>query len=385
MSGLAQRIRQAREASAISIEDAERTLRIRGRYLKAIEAGDFAQLPDGPAGRGFVKNYARLLGMDPDEALSQFEAEYGVPIIQLKEDVPPPPERLPQQSEYTRVALPDLRWKGNMPDPKAAELDSQAVSEEIEMGVGVTVPEISRLDGTTGRAVVLRPKSDLRASRSSFRLKRSKVIPGLDSGYDSPKRMSGRPSMYRIDPMMFTPAQKYLPIVGGVLGAIALAAFAYFVLWPAGQSGLAALSGLFAGTGSSTASTNTQPFVPRVTIIAPVAAAPAAATAPAPDAAGTPAPAPDAPRESAVTVAPAPGGGLQIAIDARERVFVKVIIDGSLVFQGLPQLGPNPTWNASRSVVIETANAGAFDVIVNGERRGAPGQRNEKVRITYSL
>lgn len=356
-------------------------MHIRSRYIKAIDAGDFAQLPDGPAGRGFVKNYARFVGLDSEEALSLFEAEYGIPLIHLQEDVPPPPERVPQQSEYTRVAPADLRWKGNMPDRTQSELDSLAVSEDMQMGVGVTVPEISRLDGTTGRAVVIRPTNDLRASKSSFRLKRKKNVQGLDTGYDTPKRMSGRPSMYRIDASIFGRDQKTLQYVGWGVAALAALGLIWFVLLPLVQTGASAVGSGVASvfSGSSTGT----PFVARVTIVAPAGAAiaPLATATVADPAAGVS----DQPFETVVTVAPAPGGGLQLAIDARERAVIKVIIDGTLVFQGIPPLGPNPAWSANKSIVIETGNAGAFEVLINGERRGSPGKRNDKVRITYTL
>lgn len=382
MSGLAKRIREAREAKGLTALDVERAMHIRSRYIKAIDAGDFAQLPDGPAGRGFVKNYARFVGLDSEEALSLFEAEYGIPLIHLQEDVPPPPERVPQQSEYTRVAPADLRWKGSMPDRTQSELDSLAVSEDMQMGVGVTVPEISRLDGTTGRAVVIRPTNDLRASKSSFRLKRKKSVQGLDTGYDTPKRMSGRPSMYRIDASIFGRDQKSLQYLGWGVAALAALGLVWFVLLPLVQTGASAVrdgvASVFSGSATAT------PFVARVTIVAPAGAAIAplaTATVTDPSATGVS----DQPVETVVTVAPAPGGGLQLAVDARERAVIKVIIDGTLVFQGIPPLGPNPAWSASKSIIIETGNAGAFDVLINGERRGSPGKRNDKVRITYTL
>ena len=114
----------------------------------------------------------------------------------------------------------------------------------------------------------------------------------------------------------------------------------------------------------------------RVTVVSPEAAGPGDAIA-TPD--------PNEARTNDVQVSAAPDGGFQLALDAREQAFIKIVIDGNLVFQGLPQLGLNPTWSASRSLVIETGNAGAFDVIVNGARRGTPGQPNEKVRVKYSL
>src|SRR5690349_17915476 len=131
MSDLAQRIRVAREKLGVSIEEAERATKIRRRYIEAIEAGDFDRLPDGPPSRGFIKNYARYLGLDPDQSLNDFEAEVGVPITQVNEVVPPPPSRQPAVSRYTQlIKLPQIRWKGELPPEERAELDMMADAGE---------------------------------------------------------------------------------------------------------------------------------------------------------------------------------------------------------------------------------------------------------------
>jgi transcriptional regulator with XRE-family HTH domain len=398
MSGLAQRIKQAREAKHLTVEDVERALRIRRRYLHAIEAGDFAQLPDGPASRGFVKNYARLVGLDPDESLSLFEAEYGIPEIHLKEDIPPPPEREQQQSEYTRLVLPDLRWKGNIPAPESAELDSEMVSEELEMGTGVTVPEIARLDGATGKAVVMRPARDVQAARSSFRMRGGKRVPGLDTDFDPPKRAVNRPSMKRIGGGWLDQSEDLLRLLG-YIGAALIAIAALAIL--GNTVGVSAFNRISAWLRAPATRPQTDPTpiiinpqapagratLPPITIIAPgvrpasqqIEATPVAPAAATPAVPGVP------PLESVVTVPAAPGGDLSLALDVRERAEIKVTVDGREVFNGAPPLGALPAWSAARSIVIETANAGAFEVTVNGERRGLIGQRDQAVRLTYAL
>jgi transcriptional regulator with XRE-family HTH domain len=407
MSGLAQRIKQAREAKHLTVEDVERALRIRRRYLHAIEAGDFAQLPDGPASRGFVKNYARLVGLDPDESLSLFEAEYGIPEIHLKEDIPPPPEREQQQSEYTRLVLPDLRWKGNIPAPESAELDSEMVSEELEMGTGVTVPEIARIDGTTGKAVVMRPARDVQAAKSSFRMRGGKRVPGLDTDFDPPKRVVARPSMKRLGGGMLDQSEDLLRLLGYLGGGLLALALVLVLANTVGRSALNRLSAWWNAPAARAtpaviritpaAPNGARPTLPPITIIAP-AVRPAAggqieltplAPAAQPPAAVTPA-APGAapavaPLESAITVPPGPGGDLSLALDVRERATIKVTVDGREVFNGAPPLGPLPAWTAARDIVLETTNAGAFEATINGEPRGPLGQREQAVRLTYAL
>ena len=63
--GQGARLRAAREAAGLSVEAVGARLRLSERQVAALEADDHAALPPGPFVRGFVRNYARLLGLDP--------------------------------------------------------------------------------------------------------------------------------------------------------------------------------------------------------------------------------------------------------------------------------------------------------------------------------
>lgn len=72
-------LQQRREELGISLEQAEQETRIRLRYLVAMEAGELEALPDPVVGRGFLRNYARYLELDPEEAAQRFPEEFGQP------------------------------------------------------------------------------------------------------------------------------------------------------------------------------------------------------------------------------------------------------------------------------------------------------------------
>ncbi|MCD4738030.1 MAG: helix-turn-helix domain-containing protein, partial [Anaerolineae bacterium] len=73
--GLGLWLRRAREARNLSVADVEGQLKIRQRYLQALEVGDYAALPGGIQARGFIRNYARFLGLPVEEALARYQAE----------------------------------------------------------------------------------------------------------------------------------------------------------------------------------------------------------------------------------------------------------------------------------------------------------------------
>ena len=70
-----ERLRDAREARGVDLFRVERDTKIRLKYLEALEGGDFADLPGEVYARGFLRNYAGYLGLDPDEMVSEWRTE----------------------------------------------------------------------------------------------------------------------------------------------------------------------------------------------------------------------------------------------------------------------------------------------------------------------
>ncbi len=71
LEALGATLRAAREARGWTLDEVERVVRIRAKYLAALEAGDLDALPSPLQARGFLRNYAQHLGLDPAQALSQ--------------------------------------------------------------------------------------------------------------------------------------------------------------------------------------------------------------------------------------------------------------------------------------------------------------------------
>ncbi len=69
---IGQKLRSQREVLGLSLDDVERHTHLRTFFLKALEAGDFDQLPSPVQGRGMLSNYAEFLGMNPEPLLLRF-------------------------------------------------------------------------------------------------------------------------------------------------------------------------------------------------------------------------------------------------------------------------------------------------------------------------
>lgn len=74
---LPERLYAARERKGVDLHRAERDTKIRSRYLAALERGDWKELPGDVYTKGFLRNYALYLALDPDEILAQWRRERG--------------------------------------------------------------------------------------------------------------------------------------------------------------------------------------------------------------------------------------------------------------------------------------------------------------------
>jgi cytoskeletal protein RodZ len=74
---LPERLYAARERKGVDLYRAERDTKIRARYLAALERGDWKELPGAVYTKGFLRNYALYLGLEPEDVLRQWRRERG--------------------------------------------------------------------------------------------------------------------------------------------------------------------------------------------------------------------------------------------------------------------------------------------------------------------
>ena len=72
-ASVGQILRDAREAQGITLENAAIRLYLMQRQIEAMETDDFDSLGQLVFARGFVRNYARLLGLAPETLLARME------------------------------------------------------------------------------------------------------------------------------------------------------------------------------------------------------------------------------------------------------------------------------------------------------------------------
>ncbi|MBS0296312.1 MAG: helix-turn-helix domain-containing protein [Proteobacteria bacterium] len=84
---LSEGLRAAREASGRSLDDLADATRVRKQYLIALEEGAWDRLPSRPFSTGYVRAYARALGLDEETAADRFKTEAPDHATQLRAPV----------------------------------------------------------------------------------------------------------------------------------------------------------------------------------------------------------------------------------------------------------------------------------------------------------
>jgi cytoskeleton protein RodZ len=85
-----ERMQRERELRGVTLDEISVVTKIGTRSLKALEEEDFEKLPGGIFNKGFVRAYARYLGIDPDEAVADYltavEVRNRPPAFELPQD-----------------------------------------------------------------------------------------------------------------------------------------------------------------------------------------------------------------------------------------------------------------------------------------------------------
>jgi len=85
LTELGNRLKEARSAKGLSLDDLQSITKIQKRYLAGIEEGDYSTMPGNFYVRAFIKQYAEAVGLDPDEIFETYKSE--VPSV-FNDDLP---------------------------------------------------------------------------------------------------------------------------------------------------------------------------------------------------------------------------------------------------------------------------------------------------------
>ncbi len=102
MESLGQALQIERVRRGLELEQLAECTRINPSLLEAMEANHFELLPGGVFTRSFVRQYARALNLDEEQAMASFEREFQQPPLPLP---PPLPESKPLHLHFARLVV----------------------------------------------------------------------------------------------------------------------------------------------------------------------------------------------------------------------------------------------------------------------------------------
>ncbi|MBI1941648.1 MAG: helix-turn-helix domain-containing protein, partial [Acidobacteria bacterium] len=85
MATFGENLRREREMRGVTLQEISAATKISSRFLEALEGEEFSKLPGGIFTRGFIRAYAKYLGLDEEHVLAEYqlvaqpasEAEFG--------------------------------------------------------------------------------------------------------------------------------------------------------------------------------------------------------------------------------------------------------------------------------------------------------------------
>jgi len=111
VAGIGETLRAARRERGLTLQAVQQELRIREKYLQALEAENFSDIPGTVYARGFLRSYARFLDLDAEALVAQLPAQASAPAATAA----PAASKLPPAAKPMRPVGPEHRSGSQWP------------------------------------------------------------------------------------------------------------------------------------------------------------------------------------------------------------------------------------------------------------------------------
>jgi len=376
-------LRKSREAQALSIEQASQATHIRGRYIEALEAGDFGVLPSHVQVRGFLRSYASYLGLDPDELMVALRQPQSAAADMAAHTIDNPPAELSEvEQEIARGKLQaeaifseiaqTLQQRRDMLSLTLEEVERHThipphYIQFLENGQFDSFPSPVQARGMLGnyakfldmdsRAVLLRYADALQVRLAA----RQNAAP--------------RPTSLRAQRKATLPPQlRALISADLVFIGVFIVALVVFLIW--GGSRILA----------SQSSRQAEPTAPSISSVLLPSQVPPPTLFPT---ASPPFPIPGGETLNttvtvAVTAPPFNPAGVRILIEVRLRAWIRVTVDNQVVFEGRVAPGESYAYSGNQQIELLASSGSAIYITLNEQALGPLGIFGQVVNVVYT-
>ena len=354
MGQFGDKFRKEREKKNFSLDDVSHVTKIGSRMLQAIEEENFDRLPGGVFNKGFIRAYAKHLGMNDEEAVSGYLDCVRQAQVQAQEGWEPAP------SAPNRRVSPERRAPGA--SRKAAQNKAAPNSSASRTQTQTEVEELPELQ--LPRAEHVRPP-------------RNKYLDGRDTGI--PWRIVALAGVVVILGIVLWIRRSHNPRAEAAGGspanpAPAPASVQASAPTPASYQPAGARASNAASSHSSIPNPQPPAFTQPVTTLRSLAPA-------QPIANGTTSVANNGTAGASQPAKPAPT--LTLIIRASENSWISVIADGQEVTAETLIAPAHTSVRATREITVKTGNAAGVNFLWNGKEVPAQGAEAEVRTFTF--
>jgi cytoskeletal protein RodZ len=289
-------LREAREAKGLTLAEVQDEIRINKKYLEALENGQYETLPTQVHVKGYLRNYARFLNLDPTPLIDRYE--------------------------LNKESRPQITVDQGLKDDSALDSIEPIPDQVFFDPVNVELSGGGRSSsGSTQRLVIIV------ALLITLALVANRFLPMLTGNGDDNAVLTSS-----IQDVVSNIANEPTPIST-----------------PTNDTSI--IPG--AGDPITSTSRNDAVEIPTLTPTRPTL--------------------------------PVTLESIQLRLDVTERTWMRVTIDGEVVFEGLARNGDEPYfWDAQEEAQLLTGNAIAIFVTINDVELGRLGGRGEVVEETWT-
>jgi cytoskeleton protein RodZ len=318
-----QKLKLEREQRKISLEDISVSTKIGIRMLRALEEDNFEQLPGGIFNKGFVRAYARVLGLDEEQTVADYMQASGGAVIASVGELETDVARTDAVKTGGKFHRDDAHVDGEEEDSRSIAAAAARRGQQIPWGIFAGLLLITALTLSLWS----------RYERQSARRSTSANSSASESSPPAPQSSTQTPenAANAAVPASTSASNAQLGQTSGKDRAIA----------PSGQVAPRSGSGP-----SSTSGVNSGP-------------------------------AKSAPAGAAVA------GEFSLVVRAREESWITITSDGTTVASELLAAGSERKVQGRQQITVKAGNAGGVEFQFNGKKVDAGGQYGEVKTLTF--
>lgn len=386
---------QQREQRGITLERAAQATHIRLHYLQALEEGNFGALPSAAQVRGFLRAYASYLELDPEalfdllrnptpEAAPEEAAAGPVasePAAQAEAIAPPPPPKQPP-------AAPSAEFAAIGAQLNARRQQIELTLQEVEQNTHIPEHYLTRLEQgdfdsfpspTQARGMLGNYADFLGLESDALLLQYAEALQQRFQERAAAKEKPARPKLRRpsLPPLKFRLPEWAQPLLtrdvafGALMGLLLLG----FITFSIGR------------VLDTRANQNIEPTAPPLGSLLESSATPdpqnGQTGSESINLLGSPTPT-NTPGLLGETTVQAGTGNINLRLLSLQRVWMRVVVDGQVQFEGRTNPGQNYSYSANGQIVLLTGSGAGLRAFLNEQDLGIVGLFGEVSTVVFN-